>query len=152
MCRSRRELSNAYLLAKIGVDTAENEPLELGGKFQFNIHFTPYCEHGCQADLAVRPENGHNACSSNTGMTALTMFLVRLHQRRLRQPKTHQQSLCGGWQTNFQYYSDDRVIHYSIIVGGSTKLSSFSLTTVVFPPIFDTLRKPSPDHYKLSII
>ena len=34
MCRSRRELSNAYLLAKIGVDTAENEPLEvLGGKF-----------------------------------------------------------------------------------------------------------------------
>ena len=26
MCRSRRELSNEYLLAKIGVDTAENEP------------------------------------------------------------------------------------------------------------------------------
>ena len=26
MCRSWRELSNAYLLAKIGVDTAENEP------------------------------------------------------------------------------------------------------------------------------
>ena len=26
MCRSRRELSNAYLLAKFGVDTAENEP------------------------------------------------------------------------------------------------------------------------------
>ena len=25
MCRSRRELSNEYLLAKIGVDTAENE-------------------------------------------------------------------------------------------------------------------------------
>ena len=26
LCRSRRELSNAYLLAKIGFDTAENEP------------------------------------------------------------------------------------------------------------------------------
>ena len=26
MCRSRRELSNAYLLAKVGFDTAENEP------------------------------------------------------------------------------------------------------------------------------
>ena len=26
MCRSRRELSNAYLLAKFGFDTAENEP------------------------------------------------------------------------------------------------------------------------------
>ena len=34
LCRSRRELSNESLLAKIGVDTAENEPLEVwGGKF-----------------------------------------------------------------------------------------------------------------------
>ena len=33
LCRSRRELSNAYLLAKIGVDTAENEPLEVWGKY-----------------------------------------------------------------------------------------------------------------------
>ena len=32
LCRSRRELSNEYLLAKIGVDTAENEPLEVWGK------------------------------------------------------------------------------------------------------------------------
>ena len=29
LCRSRRELSNAYLLAKIGVDTAENEPCKV---------------------------------------------------------------------------------------------------------------------------
>ena len=29
MCRSRRELSNAYLLAKIGFDTAENEPCQV---------------------------------------------------------------------------------------------------------------------------
>ena len=28
-CRSRQELSNEYLLAKIGVDTAENEPLKV---------------------------------------------------------------------------------------------------------------------------
>ena len=26
LCRSRRELSNEYLLAKFGFDTAENEP------------------------------------------------------------------------------------------------------------------------------
>ena len=26
MCRSRRELSNAYLLANFGFDTAENDP------------------------------------------------------------------------------------------------------------------------------
>ena len=42
MCRSRRELSNEYLLAKIGVDTAENEPLEVWGKIQFNSHLPPY--------------------------------------------------------------------------------------------------------------
>ena len=29
MCRSRRELSNAYLLAKVGFDTAENEPCKV---------------------------------------------------------------------------------------------------------------------------
>ena len=28
-CRSRRELSNAYFLAKIGFDTAENEPCQV---------------------------------------------------------------------------------------------------------------------------
>ena len=29
MCRSRRELSNAYLFAKFGFDTAENEPCQV---------------------------------------------------------------------------------------------------------------------------
>ena len=40
LCRSRRELSNAYLLAKIGVDTAENEPLEVRGEnsIQYSLH------------------------------------------------------------------------------------------------------------------
>ena len=40
MCRSRRELSNAYLLVKIGVDTAENEPLEVWGEnsIQYSLH------------------------------------------------------------------------------------------------------------------
>ena len=41
LCISRRELSNAYLLAKIGVDTAENEPLEVWGKIQFNFRLPP---------------------------------------------------------------------------------------------------------------
>ena len=30
MCRSRRELSNEYLLAKFGFDTAEKEPWKVG--------------------------------------------------------------------------------------------------------------------------
>ena len=34
--------SNEYLLAKIGVDTAENEPLGVWGKIQFIIHSPPY--------------------------------------------------------------------------------------------------------------
>ena len=40
MCRSRRELSKEYLLAKIGVDTAENEPLEVWGEnsIQYSLH------------------------------------------------------------------------------------------------------------------
>ena len=42
LCRSRRELSNEYLLAKIGVDTAENEPLEVWGKLFNIIHSCPY--------------------------------------------------------------------------------------------------------------
>ena len=33
--------SNEYLLAKIGVDTAENEPLEVGGKLFNIIHSCP---------------------------------------------------------------------------------------------------------------
>ena len=34
--------SNEYLRAKIGVDTAENEPLEVWGKIQFIIHSPPF--------------------------------------------------------------------------------------------------------------
>ena len=41
LCGSRRELSNEYLLAKIGVDTAENEPLEVWGKVFNIIHSCP---------------------------------------------------------------------------------------------------------------
>ena len=40
-CRSRHQLSNEYLLAKIGVDTAENEPLKVWRKIQFIFHSPP---------------------------------------------------------------------------------------------------------------
>ena len=39
LCRSRRELSNAYLLAKIGVDTAENEPVKVWGENSIQYSF-----------------------------------------------------------------------------------------------------------------
>ena len=48
LCRSRRELSNEYLLAKIGVDTAENEPLKVWRKIQFIIHSPPYSRRPIQ--------------------------------------------------------------------------------------------------------
>ena len=35
---------NDYLIAKFGVDTAENEPLQVWGVIQFNIQFGPYSE------------------------------------------------------------------------------------------------------------
>ena len=41
LCRSRRELSNKYLLDEIGVDTAENKPLEVWGKSQFIFYLPP---------------------------------------------------------------------------------------------------------------
>ena len=37
---------NEYLLAKIGVDTAENEPLQVWGVIQFNIQFGPAAPEG----------------------------------------------------------------------------------------------------------
>ena len=43
LCRSRRELSNAYLLAKFGFDTAENEPSKV-------------CSPSCVPRAAEAPE------------------------------------------------------------------------------------------------
>ena len=40
-CRSRKMLKNEYFLAKIGVGTAENEPLKVLGVIQFNIQCGP---------------------------------------------------------------------------------------------------------------
>ena len=50
-CRSRPELSNEYLLAKIGVDTAENEPLKVWRKVQFIIHSLPCDDRAAEAPV-----------------------------------------------------------------------------------------------------
>ena len=52
MCRSRRELSNEYLLAKIGVDTAENEPLVVRG--ENSIHYSLHSLGGTHEPLPRR--------------------------------------------------------------------------------------------------
>ena len=56
LSRSRRELSNAYLLAKIGVDTAENEPLEVWVKY--SILFNRVLNADRQTGACVR-HDGH---------------------------------------------------------------------------------------------
>ena len=63
LCRSRRELSNEYLLARIGVDTAENEPLEVWEKIQFTIHFTPYAEAFARLNPGLQARGGEVAAA-----------------------------------------------------------------------------------------
>ena len=46
LCRSRRELSNEYLLAKIGVDTAENEPCKV---CPLSVYRSPRCSFSPEA-------------------------------------------------------------------------------------------------------
>ena len=64
MCRSRRELSNEYLLAKICVDKAENEPLEVWGKiiqyYSFVSLYTTRTQERKRADSKL------NQAKSNT--------------------------------------------------------------------------------------
>ena len=72
MCRSRRELSNEYLLAKIGVDTAENEPLEVWGKIIQYYSFVslkemPEVSGGTESDC---PQGAHGSQSNKNRRSA----------------------------------------------------------------------------------
>ena len=61
LCRSRRELSKEYLLAKIRVDTAENEPLEVWGKIIQNIQYYSIVSLGRRrAPLQLRQRRGRS--------------------------------------------------------------------------------------------
>ena len=46
LCRSRREVSNVYLLAKFGFDTAENEPRKV---CTLSVYRSPRFAFGCTA-------------------------------------------------------------------------------------------------------
>ena len=67
LCGSRRELSNAYLLAKIGVDTAENEPLEVWGEnsIQYSLHSLGAIPRRSEAPLADGPHADKNPQGQN---------------------------------------------------------------------------------------
>ena len=77
MCRSRRELSNEYLLAKVGVDTAENEPLEVWGKIQFIIHLPPSLRLSLSLSQERRLRNAKNPGAGPHGDWRRSHQLVR---------------------------------------------------------------------------
>ena len=55
MCRSRRELSNAYLLAKFVLDTAENEPCQVCPipRNRTNARSRPYAPTGSLIGVSI---------------------------------------------------------------------------------------------------
>ena len=65
MCRSRRELSNEYLLAKFGFDTAENELSKV-----------------CRRKQAI-PTPGHKSGSVDLAPTSVERVRVRLLEREV---------------------------------------------------------------------
>ena len=72
LCRSRRELSNEYLLAKIGVDTAENEPLEVWGKYSILFTSVLILEMVKAVHLALF-QQPRSACGRSLGPWPLTL-------------------------------------------------------------------------------
>ena len=89
LCRSRRELSNAYLLAKIGVDTAENEPLEVWGEnsIQYSLHslvagqgWTPYALPRVPLITSIswsKPRWSRYAVAESSTRTQLELYKAR---------------------------------------------------------------------------
>ena len=70
-CRSRQELSNEYLLAKIGVDTAENEPLGVLGE---NSIYYPFASIGkTQSSGRISPRRPRKKTSYTSGPSGRTL-------------------------------------------------------------------------------
>ena len=82
-CTSRQELSNEYLLAKIGVDTAENEPLKVWGDV-FIIHSPTYSE-----SKNIHRKNVLDSTFQKFGVH------VTMHSAPLRQLEEHARDMRG---------------------------------------------------------
>ena len=100
LCRSRRELSNEYLLAKIGVDTAENEPLEVWGKSIQYYSFVSLLAartlaggHGCTAPLPPTPAAPDACCTALLSLLGEASLRVAAARRGGRPGET----LWIGW-------------------------------------------------------
>ena len=64
LCRSRRELSNAYLLAKFGFDTAENEPSKV-------CPIEPSRSHGAEGGGGTAAERRARTASASTAVSCI---------------------------------------------------------------------------------
>ena len=81
LCRSRRELSNAYFVAKIGFDTAENEPCQVCPMSASTAHprrRTLFCfTSSFAASPSMRALNGISFCGRCPGAPSLSKPLTK---------------------------------------------------------------------------
>ena len=97
MCRSRRELSNAYLLAKIGVDTAENEPLEVWGKsIQYYSFVSVSLTHVGLLAVALAAGDGPTDTSRSVCESHDLLFFCIFVSRKFRFSEPGGARLAGG--------------------------------------------------------
>ena len=98
MCRSRRELSNEYLLAKIGVDTAENEPLEVWGEnsIHYSLHsLATYLPRGAGQHDRL-PAHGRCSIASVACVLARANSGRESPQQRGESPPPPRTAACGA--------------------------------------------------------
>ena len=121
MCRSRRELSNAYLLAKFGFDTAENEPCKV---CPLSAYRSPrflgllfaQAGHGFVDVIDAENEGGCNAAGTwlTSALAAEASIDVRLTVGRspdqipkaVRAPFVYDIAFIDGWHSYDQLLAD----------------------------------------------
>ena len=103
VCRSRRELSNAYLLAKIGVDTAENEPCKVcplslyrSPRFSFEYHSLGLRPHGRGGWIFPHPiENCRHLHARAVSRNDQVTDNLRWHYPLVHHPKCYFETLAA---------------------------------------------------------
>ena len=98
-CRSRQELSNEYLLAKIGFDTAENEPFNFHNFSSlqgFNFHGAVVS--GGQRRAALQPYAGTGTYSHRHSRGAALREEARFRRAARRRHRLHRfvRAVLGG--------------------------------------------------------
>ena len=137
MCRSRRELSNAYFLAKFRFDTAENEPCK--------VCRIPVPKKGTAQERVSEPVEGtaaagRSAASSSEGSTAAVAWLHCC--RNLRHGSQLPSGFAFGSRTEFRTACRHRwqrmkfwTVYLNTSICGSRERGRFSGYLLVIGPI-----------------